>query len=80
MAGMFAGFCYTNASFVFDLLKVRAQHEKRTRMSYREEIARIYKTDGLNGFAKGYAGLFLRDFPGFAVYFSFYEFSKRWLT
>ena len=28
ISGMFAGFCYTNSAFVFDLLKVRAQQNK----------------------------------------------------
>ena len=28
LAGLFAGFCYTNVAFIFDLLKVRAQENK----------------------------------------------------
>ena len=46
-------------------------------MSYREEIARIYQAKGLRGFFKGYQGLFVRDVPGFAIYFGTYEFFKR---
>lgn len=46
-------------------------------MSYREEIARIYEAKGLRGFFKGYQGLFVRDVPGFAIYFGTYEFFKR---
>ena len=45
-------------------------------MSYRAEISRIYRTEGLKGFLKGYQGMLLRDGPGFAWYFMSYEFLK----
>ena len=77
MAGAFAGIFYTNVAFVFDLLKVRKQFHKTIPKSYSEEIRHIYKTEGLRGFLKGYQGMLLRDTPGFAWYFMFYEWSKR---
>ena len=77
ISGAFAGFCYTNVAFVFDLLKVRAQNNKNSQMNYTKEIKRIYKNEGLRGFAKGYQGMFLRDAPGFGIYFTTYEFLKR---
>ena len=77
LSGGFAGFTYTNIAFVFDLLKVRAQHNKTENMSYQKEIARIYRTEGMRGFLKGYQGMFIRDTPGFAVYFGVYECFKR---
>ena len=77
LSGAFAGFCYTNVAFVFDLLKVRAQNSKSTQMSYSQEIKRIYRVEGLKGFAKGYQGMFMRDCPGFAIYFTTYECMKR---
>ena len=46
-------------------------------MSYREEIAVIYKNEGLFGFTRGYTGLFMRDCPGFALYFWLFEYLKR---
>ena len=78
LAGGFAGICYTNVAFVFDLLKVRAQNNMTQSIHYREEIGRIYRTEGLNGFLRGYQGMLLRDFPGFAYYFFTYELLKRW--
>ena len=33
--------------------------------------------EGPSGFLKGYQGMLLRDFPGFAFYFSMYEYLKR---
>ena len=77
LAGSFAGLTYTHIAFVFDLLKVRAQHESRKEIKYREEIKRIYRNEGLKGFFRGYQGMFVRDVPGFATYFMTYEFIKR---
>ena len=77
LSGAFAGFCYTNVAFIFDLLKVRAQFNQTRQVSYPKEIRQIYKQEGLRGFMKGYQGMLLRDAPGFAWYFSVYEFIKR---
>jgi hypothetical protein len=46
-------------------------------MSYREEISRIYKSEGLYGFSRGYTGLLMRDSPGFGFYFCMFEALKR---
>ena len=46
-------------------------------MSYRKEIARIYNTEGMRGFLRGYQGMFIRDAPGFGIYFTTYEKFKR---
>mmetsp|Transcript_3884 Transcript_3884/g.4556 ORF Transcript_3884/g.4556 Transcript_3884/m.4556 type:complete len:190 (+) Transcript_3884:172-741(+) len=80
MSGAFAGFCYTNVAFVFDLLKVRAQFDKKKQINYKQEISRIYREEGLKGFLNGYQGMLLRDFPGFAFYFMSYELIKRNLS
>lgn len=79
LSGAFAGICYTNVAFIFDLLKVRKQYHKSEPLSYRGEISRIYRTEGMRGFLNGYQGMFLRDAPGFAWYFTAYEFLKRQL-
>jgi len=42
-------------------------------MSYREEISKIYKTEGLFGFTRGYTAMLCRDSPGFGVYFCLFE-------
>ena len=78
-AGFFAGFCYTNVAFIFDLLKVRAQENKDKVMKYHKEIIRIYQEDGLMGFSKGYQAMLVRDGPGFGLYFMGFEFNKRFL-
>ena len=79
LSGFFAGFCYTNVAFIFDLLKVRAQEQKTKQMSYSKEIARIYSEEGIKGFSRGYQGMLLRDGPGFGVYFAIFEMNKRHL-
>ena len=76
-SGAFAGFWFTNVAFVFDLLKVRKQFHKTKPKSYTEEISHIYRTEGARGFFKGYKGMMLRDCPGIALYFTFYEWIKR---
>ena len=46
-------------------------------MSYRTEIKRIYSTEGLYGFTRGYTGMLMRDSPGFALYFLLFDIFKR---
>ena len=77
LSGGVAGITYTNIAFIFDLLKTRAQNNKTENMSYRNEIARIYNTEGMRGFFRGYQGMFIRDTPGFGIYFTCYEMFKR---
>jgi hypothetical protein len=61
-------------AFPFDLLKTKKQADKsRQGISYREDISRIYKNEGLKGFTRGYTGLLARDIPGFAIYFGGFE-------
>ena len=54
LSGLVAGICYTNVAFVFDLLKVRAQYNKKAQIKYYAEIKRIYSSEGLKGFYRGY--------------------------
>lgn len=77
LSGFFAGFCFTNTAFIFDLLKVRAQQRKQKKMSYAVEIKRIYSEEGLKGFTRGYQGMIFRDGPGFAIYFCLFSALKR---
>ena len=77
LSGGFAGFCYANVAFIPDLLKVRKQYIETKPKSYLEEISHIYRKEGLRGFFRGYLGNVLRDGPGYAWYFTFYEWSKR---
>lgn len=48
-------------------------------MSYREEIQKIYETEGMRGFTRGWSGMLIRDGPGFGLYFAMFEFFKRCL-
>lgn len=50
---------------------------KHKNMSYREEIKLLYQEEGLKGFTRGYTGMFLRDAPGFAIYFCLFDLFKR---
>ena len=68
--------CFTNIAFIFDLLKTRAQVSKTKTMSYREEIAKIYRSEGLIGFTRGYTAMVCRDSPGFGLYFCVFEVFK----
>jgi len=42
-------------------------------MSYREEIARVFKKEGLLGFTDGYRAMVVRDIISFGFYFLIYE-------
>ena len=77
LAGGFAGLCQVNVTFIFDLLKVRKQFSLTKPKSYAEDFRYIYKTEGVRGYFKGYQGNLLRDCPGYAWFFMFYEWSKR---
>ena len=70
---------YSNTAYVFDLLKTRAQYSKYKRMSYKQEILKIFQEEGLVGFTRGYHAMIARDLPGFAFYFMIFDFNKRML-
>lgn len=46
-------------------------------MSYREEVVKIYQTEGYMGFTRGYTAMLFRDSPGFGIYFCMFELLKR---
>jgi hypothetical protein len=71
--------CFANSAFLFDLLKTRAQFNKHSQLSYKAEIRRIYQTEGLKGFTRGYSGMLMRDAPGYALYFLLFDQFKRTL-
>ena len=79
LSGAAAGFVYATASFTFDLLKSRAQTSTMKRMQYRDEISRIYNSEGLLGFSLGYKAMALRDIFSFGLYFALYDYNKRYL-
>jgi Mitochondrial carrier protein len=49
-------------------------------MAYRQEIARIYRYDGILGFTSGYRPMVVRDIISFGLHFTFYDFFKRSYT
>lgn len=46
-------------------------------MSYRCELRKIYQSEGLFGFTRGYSAMLMRDGPGFAMYFFLFDLFKR---
>ena len=46
-------------------------------LSYKEEFKLIYQNEGLSGFTRGYAGILIRDVPGFAIWFGAFEAFKE---
>jgi hypothetical protein len=42
-------------------------------------MRRIYQSEGLFGFTRGYGAMMLRDAPGFAMYFFLFDLMKRTL-
>jgi len=48
-------------------------------MSYRREILRIFKQDGIRGFSKGYQSMLVRDVLNTGIYFTVFEFNKALL-
>ena len=46
-------------------------------MSYKQEISTIYREEGLYGFTRGFSAMYLRDAPGFALYFFLFDLLKR---
>lgn len=74
---MVAGFVVLNVSFPFDYLKIIMQAKIGQEVTYWGEIKGIYQREGLYGFTRGYSGQMLRDVPGFAIYFGFFEAIKK---
>jgi len=77
IGGVTAGFSILNLSCTFDLLKIRAQTKKDSRMSYKRELSEIMSKEGYYGLTRGYNIQFIRDLPGYGVYFVVYENLKR---
>ena len=60
-----------------ELLKVRAQINRVENLKYRVAVPELMAKEGFGGLYKGFFALFLRDVPGWGVYFWSYEFLKR---
>jgi len=52
---------------------VRAQACKEKRLSYREEVRGIIKTEGVYGLTRGYSGLALSAVPGMGFFYAFFD-------
>ena len=58
-------------------MKVIMQSKReQANLSYRTEINTILAREGVYGFTRGYTGQFMRDCPGFAIYFGLFEWLK----
>lgn len=74
---MLSGFVYVNASFPFDLLKIKMMAKLgQPNLSYRTEMAIIYQREGLYGFTRGYSAQCIRDVGTFCN-FGIFDFLKR---
>ena len=60
-----------------ELLKTRAQLEKSKYMKYSEIVPIIYRERGIRGFFQGYWITFLREVPGWGLYFGSFEYFKQ---
>ena len=50
---------------------------KQGMMSYREEMRRIMRTEGLKGFRRGWLAMNIRDGPTYGIYFYCFGIYKR---
>lgn len=46
-------------------------------MSYRQELSEIMAKEGYYGLTRGYMIAFIRDIPGYGIYFLIYENLRR---
>ena len=77
IGGSIAGFSILNMSCTFDLLKIRAQTKRDSRMSYKQELREILAKEGYYGLTRGYMIQLIRDVPGYGTYFVVYENLRR---
>lgn len=74
--GLFAGVLTTFVVTPFERVMIVSQTSK---VSTPTSIRRIIQTDGLLSFYKGFTMTWLREVPGYAIYFSVYERLKNQL-
>mmetsp|Transcript_24583 Transcript_24583/g.38146 ORF Transcript_24583/g.38146 Transcript_24583/m.38146 type:complete len:110 (+) Transcript_24583:208-537(+) len=79
ISGSFSGVLALSVLVPFDLLKCRAQMNKDSNMNYSKEFKHIMKTQGIKGLYRGFWATFLRDLPGYGVYFSSFYTLKTYL-
>lgn len=75
-AGALAGTASLSIFVPMDLLKIRAQLTKNGRLNYLSEVRAIMKEQGIRGLYRGFWSCAARDTPGWAIYFSSYEWLK----
>lgn len=75
-AGALAGTCSLSVFVPMDLLKCRAQMTKTGNLNYSEELWFILREQGFSGLYRGLTACAARDIPGWAVYFSAYDYIK----
>jgi hypothetical protein len=81
ISGVTAGFVFANASFPFDIVKIKmmstlSQGASYRKASYREVINVMYQKEGLYGFTRGYTAQVVRDCGTFSN-IGIFEFFKR---
>ena len=71
-SGAIAGGVSVLVFYPVDLMKVRAQVNRKFVVRYREEFAKIFKNEGFAGLYKGFGQQKARDIPGRGIYFFTY--------
>jgi hypothetical protein len=75
-AGALAGTASLSIFVPMDLLKIRAQLTKKGKLNYLSETRAIMSEQGIRGLYRGFWACAARDTPGWAIYFSSYEWLK----
>jgi len=60
-----------------ELFKCRAQVQKEGQISYSRIASDLYRMQGITGLYRGFWAFAWRDVPGWAVYFSAYQWLKE---
>jgi solute carrier family 25 carnitine/acylcarnitine transporter 20/29 len=77
MAGAAAAGSATIVMQPIEILKCRAQFNRKEYINYRNEIRELVSDKGYRGIYRGYWPLFWRDVPAWGTYFWAYELLKR---
>ena len=79
LAGCWGGLAASIFSCSSDLLKIRSQNNTIFSTNYMQLTSGMIAHHGYSSLLRGYQWTLLRDVPGYAVYFGFYEVSMKYI-